>query len=53
MPPKNKNHKLGGIDLILRSVFDDYAIEYGEFFAEQLDEFDEKLEALKREIQIA
>lgn len=50
--PANKHHKLRSLDDFLNSRFDHYAREYGEFFQKEITRFEEKLESLKREIQL-
>ena len=52
VPPNKIHHSLPGIDLYLRNVFDFYAKQYGEYFQDQVSQFDEKLELAKREIQL-
>lgn len=49
-PATDKYHKIGSINEFLSTVFDDYAIEYGQYFVDEVDEFDAKFDDLKREI---
>ena len=51
LPKKNRSHKMGGIDAFLSTVYDEYALEYGEYFQESLREFESKLERLSNAIQ--
>ena len=50
VPGKNKYHKLGGLDVYLWTIFDDYALEYGKYFQDRLKEFEEQFTTLKRDI---
>lgn len=50
VPGKNKYHKLGGLDVYLWTIFDDYALEYGKYFQDRLKEFEEQFNLLKRDI---
>ena len=38
--------------MIIESGYDSYAREYGTFFVDELKDFDEKLENLKRKIKL-
>lgn len=49
-PPKNSNHKNDGIDQFLFTVFDSYAKEYSIYHQKIMAEFEEKLDALKKDI---
>ena len=42
VPKKNQYHKLGGLDVFLWTIFDEYALEYGEYFQQRVKDFEEQ-----------
>ena len=52
VPPKDQYHRLNAVNEFISNRFDRYAREYGQFFVVQIQRFEDKLEALKKEIQI-
>ena len=52
VPQNNTYHKDNGVNEFINNKFDQYAREYGEFFQIEITKFEEKLEALMREIKL-
>ena len=52
VPPSNKYHQIANLNNFLNSKFDSYAREYGTFFQRKIGVFEDKLDVLKREIQV-
>lgn len=52
VPPNNQYHMITSLNEFISNRFDFYAREYGEFFQIEIKKFEERLEALKREIQL-
>ena len=52
VPPNNQYHMITSLNQFISNRFDFYAREYGEFFQIEITKFEDKLDALKREIQL-
>jgi len=52
VPPSNQYHKITAVNEFMCSKYDYYTREYGEFFQAELAKFEEKMDGLKREIQL-
>ena len=42
---------MSGIDVFMNTKFDEHARAYGEYFCKVLNDFEDKLEIIKREIK--
>ena len=51
--PNNQYHKSTSLNEFISNRFDFFAREYGSFFQDEITHFEEKLDALKREIQLS